>query len=53
MNTWLRTYQYKINIGAGVFAVVMVTSVVITLLTVSFQAVRAAVANPAKSLRTE
>jgi hypothetical protein len=53
MNNWLRTYQYKINIGVGVFSLVMVTSVIITLLTVSFQAIRAAVANPAKSLRTE
>jgi len=53
MNSWLRTYQYKINIGAGVFALVMVASVVITLITVSFQAIKAAVANPVKSLRTE
>ena len=53
MNNWLRTYQYKSNIGVGVFALVMVASVLITLLTVSFQAIRAAVANPAKSLRTE
>jgi putative ABC transport system permease protein len=53
MNNWLKTYEYKINIGAGVFALVMVASVVITLLTVSFQAIRAAIANPVKSLRTE
>jgi len=53
MDNWLRTYQYKINIGAGVFALVMVASVVITLITVSFQAIKAAVANPVKSLRTE
>jgi len=53
MNSWLRTYQYKINIGVGVFALVMVAAVVITLITVSFQAIKAAVANPVKSLRTE
>jgi putative ABC transport system permease protein len=53
MNDWLKTYQYKINIGFGVFALVIVTSVVITLLTVSFQAIKAAIANPVKSLRTE
>jgi len=53
MNGWLRTYQYKINIGVGVFALVMVAAVVITLITVSFQAIKAAVANPVKSLRTE
>jgi len=53
MNNWLKTYQYKINIGFGVFALVIVASVVITLLTVSFQAIKAAIANPVKSLRTE
>ena len=53
MNNWLKTYEYKINIGFGVFAVVILASVVITLLTVSFQAIRAALANPVKSLRTE
>jgi len=53
MNNWLKTYEYKINIGFDVFAFVIVASVVITLLTVSFQAIRAAIANPVKSLRTE
>ena len=53
MNNWLKTYQYKINIGFGVFALVIVASVAITLLTVSFQAIKAAIANPVKSLRTE
>ena len=53
MNNWLKTYQYKINMGIGVFACVIAGSVVITLLTVSFQAIKAAIANPVKSLRTE
>jgi ABC-type antimicrobial peptide transport system permease subunit len=53
MNNWLSTYQYKVNIGVGVFALVIAASVVITLLTVSFQAIKAAIANPVKSLRTE
>ena len=53
MNNWLRTYEYKINIGFGVFALVIAVSVVITLLTVSFQAIKAAMANPVKSLRSE
>jgi len=53
MNNWLSTYAYKINIGFGVFALVIVAAVAITLLTVSFQAIKAAVANPVKSLRTE
>jgi len=53
MNDWLKTYEYKIDIGFGIFALVIVASLVITLLTVSFQAIKAAIANPVKSLRTE
>jgi putative ABC transport system permease protein len=53
MNEWLKDYEYKINIGVGVFALVVVLAIVITLLTVSYQAIRAALANPVKSLRTE
>ena len=53
MNDWLKTYEYKINIGFSVFALVIATSVVITLLTISFQSIKAAMANPVKSLRTE
>jgi ABC-type antimicrobial peptide transport system permease subunit len=53
MNEWLKNYEYKISIGASVFVAVIAAAVIITLITVSFQAVRAAVANPVKSLRTE
>ena len=53
MNEWLKNYQYKITIGAGVFVMVIGLSIIITLVTVSFQAIRAATANPTKSLRTE
>jgi putative ABC transport system permease protein len=53
MNEWLKNYEYKINIGAGVFVMVIALSVIITLVTVSLQAIRAATVNPAKSLRTE
>jgi len=53
MNEWLKNYQYKITIGAGVFVMVIALSIIITLVTVSFQAIRAATANPTKSLRTE
>ena len=53
MNEWLKNYQYKITLGIGVFTAVVAVSVVITLITVSFQAIKAAVANPVKSLRTE
>jgi ABC-type antimicrobial peptide transport system permease subunit len=53
MNEWLKNYEYKINIGIGVFAMVIGLSVIITLVTVSFQAIRAARANPTTSLRSE
>ncbi len=53
MNEWLKSYQNKISIGISVFALVVAASVAITLITVSFQAIKAAIANPVKSLRTE
>jgi putative ABC transport system permease protein len=53
MNEWLKNYEYKINIGVGVFAMVIGLSIIITLVTVSFQAIRAARANPTRSLRSE
>jgi predicted permease len=53
MNEWLKNYEYKTSIGFGVFALVTAVAMAITLITVSFQAIRAAMANPVKSLRTE
>jgi putative ABC transport system permease protein len=53
MNQWLKDYEYKINIGAGVFVMVIGLAILITLITVSFQAIRAARANPSRSLRSE
>jgi ABC-type antimicrobial peptide transport system permease subunit len=53
MNEWLKNYQYKINIGFGVFILIVALSIAITLITVSFQSIKAAVSNPVKSLRTE
>jgi putative ABC transport system permease protein len=53
MNKWLQDFAYRINIEWWVFALAGVMSLLIALLTVSFQAVKAAVANPVKSLRTE
>ncbi|MEO5890547.1 MAG: ABC transporter permease [Ferruginibacter sp.] len=50
---WLQDYAYRIPINAWIFLSVGLIAVVISLLTISFQAVRAAVANPVKSLRTE
>ncbi len=53
MTKWLKSYEYKISIGISVFALVIAASILITLITVSFQALKAAIANPVKSLRTE
>ena len=53
MNNWLQDYEYRISIGWWVFAIAGLSAVLIALLTVSFQAIKAAVANPVKSLRTE
>ena len=53
MSNWLQDFAYRIPIGWWVFAVVGLVAVLIALLTVSFQAIKAAVANPVKSLRTE
>ncbi|MFT4015713.1 MAG: ABC transporter permease [Agriterribacter sp.] len=53
LHNWLQHYDYRINIGAGVFVAGGLMSLIITILTVSFQAIKAAIANPVKSLRTE
>ncbi len=53
LNTWLDKYVYRISIGPVVFILTAVLTIGITVLTVSFQAVRAAMANPVRSLKTE
>ena len=53
MNKWLEDFAYRININWSVFVFAGITVLIIALVTVSFQAVKAAVANPVKSLRTE
>ncbi|HET6769577.1 MAG TPA: ABC transporter permease [Chitinophagaceae bacterium] len=53
MDKWLQDYVYRINISWWIFLVGGISAVVIALITVSFQAIKAAVANPIKSLRTE
>jgi hypothetical protein len=50
---WLQKYPYRIEIGAGVFLAAGVIAMVITLITISFQSIGAAVMNPIKSLRSE
>lgn len=53
MHTWLQSYAYRINVGWQVFAIISFSSLLIAFITVSIQAVKAAIANPVKSLRTE
>lgn len=53
MNKWLQSFAYRINISWWIFLIAGVVALLIALLTVSFQAIKAAIANPVKSLRTE
>lgn len=53
MNRWLQDFAYRISIGWWVFAAAGIIALLIALITVSSQAVKAALANPVKSLRTE
>lgn len=53
MNKWLQNFAYQTKIGWQVFALTTLIAVVIAFTTISFQAIRAALSNPVKSLRTE
>ena len=53
MNKWLQSFAYRIGISWWVFIVAGSTAIAIAMITVSLQAIKAAVANPVKSLRTE
>lgn len=53
MDKWLQDYVYRINISWWIFLAGGVSAIIIALVTVSFQAIKAALANPVKSLRTE
>ncbi|HKO82812.1 MAG TPA: FtsX-like permease family protein, partial [Chitinophagaceae bacterium] len=53
MNNWLQDFAYRIQIGWWMFVLAGVIAIVIAMITVSFQAIKAAIANPVKSLRTE
>ncbi|HEX2606994.1 MAG TPA: ABC transporter permease [Flavisolibacter sp.] len=53
MYKWLQNYPYRVGIEWWVFAVAGISAFLIALLTVSFQAIKAALANPVKNLRTE
>jgi ABC-type antimicrobial peptide transport system permease subunit len=53
MRNWLDSYAYRINISWIVFVAAGILALIIAMITVSFQAVKAAVSNPVKSIRTE
>jgi len=53
MNSWLQNFAYRINIGMGTFVLAGALALIIALLTVGYQAVRAARANPVDALRYE
>ncbi|MBC7948091.1 MAG: FtsX-like permease family protein, partial [Chitinophagaceae bacterium] len=53
MNKWLQNYTYRIDIGLWIFLIAICGSMIIAWLTVGYRAVRAAMANPVRSLRTE
>lgn len=53
INGWLQHYEYRVDISWWIFALSITGAFLITILTVSFQAIKAALANPVKSLRTE
>jgi putative ABC transport system permease protein len=53
MHTWLLDFAYRTQMGWMVFAVTTTLALLIAMLTISTQAIRAAIMNPVKSLRTE
>jgi putative ABC transport system permease protein len=53
LSDWLRKYDYKITIGPGVFVLSALAALGITIITISFQSIKAALTNPVKSLRSE
>lgn len=53
MNGWLQNFTFRIKLGISIFAAAILLSIFIAWLTVGYRAVRAALANPVKSLRTE
>ena len=53
MNKWLQDFAYRINISWWIFIIAGVAALLIALITVSFKAIKAAIANPVNNLRTE
>jgi ABC-type antimicrobial peptide transport system permease subunit len=53
MDSWLKGFAYRINLSADMFILAGLATIIITLLTISYQSVKAALINPVKSLRSE
>ncbi|MEZ0540750.1 FtsX-like permease family protein [Fibrella arboris] len=53
MDQWLQSFEYRIDFGPFIFVVALMATVVVAVLTVSYQSIKAAVVNPVKSLRSE
>jgi len=53
MSKWLQDYAYRIQISCWIFLIAGIVAVLIAVITISFQSIQAAMANPVKSLRTE
>ncbi|HEY2725543.1 MAG TPA: FtsX-like permease family protein, partial [Parafilimonas sp.] len=53
MHNWLQNYEYRIDISWWIFLAAGISAILIALITISFQSIKAAIANPVKSLRTE
>ena len=53
MSSWLQDYSYRTDLSWWIFAIAGIGALAITILTISFQSIKAALANPVKSLRTE
>jgi putative ABC transport system permease protein len=53
MNKWLQSFAYRISVGWTIFVIAALSAVTIAFITISFQAIKTAIANPVKNLRTE
>jgi putative ABC transport system permease protein len=53
MNKWLQEFAYRTTLSGGVLVLAGLSALLIALFTISFQAIKAAVANPVKSLRAD
>jgi ABC-type antimicrobial peptide transport system permease subunit len=53
MHNWLESFAYRITMGVTIFVITAAAVVLVTLLTVSYQAIKAATVNPVKVLRSE